>query len=189
MDKKITPEYVLSLKGPTDHFLCPLSANTYKIRFLAFKLRDMDSGQVLFEIGNPNVTEEDLQEEEEVKIDDNDEASRTIRYQFGPSFFKLKTVGASIKFAVGDNPVKNFRMIERHYFKDQLLQSFDFSFPFCIPNSVNDWENIYEIPKISEELKNEMIFNPYKTVSDSFYFVNGELIMHHKAFYDYTGEE
>ena len=30
---------------------------------------------------------------------------------------------------------------------------------------------------------NEMIDNPYETKSDSFYFVNGKLIMHNKASY------
>ena len=33
-----------------------------------------------------------------------------------------------------------------------------------------------------------MIDNPYETRSDSFYFVNGKLIMHNKADYGYTAE-
>jgi len=77
-------------------------------------------------------------------------------------------------------------MIERHYYKDKLIQSFDFTFPFCIPNSVNDWESIYTIPKVTNEVKEDMINNPYDTVSDSFYFVDGELVMHNKAEYDYS---
>ena len=36
--------------------------------------------------------------------------------------------------------VDNFRMIERHYFRDILIRSYDFSFGFCIPNSTNTWE-------------------------------------------------
>jgi hypothetical protein len=187
MEQKVTPEEVLKFTGPTKDFLCPLSANIYKIRFVAFRLRDMDSRQVLFEVGDENATEESLHDYEETKTDgDND--SRLIRYQFSPKFFLLRTIGAAIKFAVGDKPVKNFRMIERHYFKNTLIQSFDFNFPFCIPNSVNDWENIYEIPKISEEMQKEMIACPNETQSDSFYFADGELIMHHKAMYDYTAE-
>eukprot|EP01052_Picozoa_sp_SAG31_P018838 SAG31_NODE_1350_length_8681_cov_14.408879_6_plen_137_part_00 len=42
-------------------------------------------------------------------------------------------------------------MIERHYFKDKLIKSFDFTFPFCIPNSTNSWEAVYELPKLTEE--------------------------------------
>ena len=77
-------------------------------------------------------------------------------------------------------------MIERHYFKDRLIKSFEFTFPFCIPNSTNTWEFIYTIPEIDETLKNEIIANPWMTKSDSFYFANDKLIMHNKAEYDYS---
>lgn len=43
-------------------------------------------------------------------------------------------------------------MIERHYFRDHLLKSFDFDFGFCIPNSRNTCEHIYEIPQLSDSL-------------------------------------
>ena len=52
---------------------------------------------------------------------------------------------------MGDKPVESFRMIERHYFRDQLLKSFDFDFGFCIPNSTNTCEHIYEFPQLSKE--------------------------------------
>jgi hypothetical protein len=50
----------------------------------------------------------------------------------------------SLTFSVGPEPIENFRMIERHYFRDILIKSFDFNFGFCIPNSTNTWEAIYE---------------------------------------------
>lgn len=34
-----------------------------------------------------------------------------------------------------------------------------------------------------------MISNPFETKSDSFYFVNGELVMHNKASYKYFKED
>lgn len=43
-------------------------------------------------------------------------------------------------------------MIERHYFRDHLLKSFDFDFGFCIPNSRNTCEHIYEFPQLSESM-------------------------------------
>ena len=49
---------------------------------------------------------------------------------------------------MGDKPVNNFRMIERHYFRDRLLKNFDFNFGFCIPNSKNTCEHIYEFPAL-----------------------------------------
>jgi hypothetical protein len=182
-ESKITPEYVIALDKPTDRFLCPLSANTYNIKFLAFRIRDVESGYVLFEIETDPNDIEDAKQDEELE---NDAEMRTIRYHFGPNFFKLKTIGTTLRFSVGDNEAKNFRMIERHYFRETLIQSFDFTFPFCIPNSENDWEAIYSIPKMSDEIRKDMIENPYDTVSDSFYFVNGDLIMHNKAEYDYS---
>jgi len=61
-------------------------------------------------------------------------------------------VTCRVEFKVGDREVKNFRMIERHYFKDTLLKSFDFEFGFCMPNSSNTCEHIYELPKIQDKL-------------------------------------
>lgn len=49
--------------------------------------------------------------------------------------------------------MKNFTIIERHYFKEHLLRSYEFSFPFCIPNSTNTWEHIYNIPEIDEAMR------------------------------------
>jgi len=68
-----------------------------------------------------------------------------------------------VTFVVGPRPVKNFRMIERHYYKDYLIKSSDFNFKFCIPNSKNTWEHLYEMPQLKKELKEEMIDNPLKT--------------------------
>ena len=48
-------------------------------------------------------------------------------------------------------PIENFRMIERHYFREKLLKSFDFEFGFCMPSSKNTCEHIYEFPPLSED--------------------------------------
>ena len=39
-------------------------------------------------------------------------------------------------------------MIERHYYKDKLVRSYDFSFCFCMPNSQNSWEAVYDLPEV-----------------------------------------
>lgn len=62
-----------------------------------------------------------------------------------------------VEFTVGDKPINNFRMIERHYFRDQLLKSFDFEFGFCIPSSKNTCEHIYEFPQLSEDLSKQSL--------------------------------
>lgn len=173
---------MLQLNAPTTRFLCGLGANTYGIEFLKFTIRDMETNSVVFDVerersDGPLPTT--LSPEVEF-------AARSIRYQFGKAFLDYKTVGAKLVFAVGQQPLPNFRMIERHYFANKLLKSFDFTFGFCIPNSTNSWEAIYDMPVLTPEEKADIIANPYLTKSDSFYFVNNVLVMHNKAEYAYT---
>lgn len=57
---------------------------------------------------------------------------------------------------MGDRPINSFRMIERHYFQGRLLKNFDFDFGFCIPNSRNTCEHIYEFPQLPDELSESL---------------------------------
>ncbi|CAG9333873.1 unnamed protein product [Blepharisma stoltei] len=175
--ENITPEYVSQLTEATSTFLCPLSANVYGIEFVYFKVRDLESGMVLFEVQS---------EEDSVSEPPQDDSFRTVKYQLGPDFLKLKALGSTIDFLVGPREVRNFRMIERHYFRNVLLKSFDFNLDFCIPNTRNSWEVIYEIPELPADLEQLMIESPWETKSDSFYFVQNQLIMHNKAEYNYS---
>ena len=59
-----------------------------------------------------------------------------------------------LKFCVGPSEVPKFRMVERHYFKGRLIKSFDFEFGFCIPNSTNTWEAVYDLPPLEDDLGN-----------------------------------
>ena len=194
MSEKITPEVVREYKEFTPKFLCLLSANTYNIKFKRFKVRDIETDFVLFDVSDDsndnnngeNVPEE-LQDENLKKIEEEDiyKSPRMIRYHLAPDFLDLKNLGSSLTFSVGDKPVKDFLMIERHYFNEILIKSFEFKFDFCIPNSVNTWEYIYTVPEIEPKLKQQMIDEPWHTRSDSFYFVGNNLIMHNKAIYNY----
>ena len=194
---EITPDVVRNYKEFTPKFLCGLDANIYNIQFKRFRIRDMESDFVLFDVGDDSDTnnqeqkdETKKEEEEKAKKEEEEEdiykSSRMIRYHLGPDFLDLKNLGSSLTFTVGDKPVKDFLMIERHYFNDLLIKSFEFKFDFCIPNSVNTWESIYTIPEIDPELKKKMIAEPWHTRSDSFYFVGDKLIMHNKAIYNYA---
>lgn len=96
-EKVITPEDVLRLTKITDTYLCAPDANVYDIDFTRFKIRDLESGAVLFEIAKPILDSfddagGDKIEAEEI-VDPN--AGRFVRYQFTPQFLKLKTVGAT----------------------------------------------------------------------------------------------
>ena len=44
---------------------------------------------------------------------------------------------------------------------------------------------IYDLPKLTEEEKAEMIAAPWETKSDTFFFVNDRLIIHNRAEYNY----
>ncbi|XP_068451174.1 protein unc-119 homolog B-like [Clinocottus analis] len=178
----ITPEDVLGLRGAARGYLCKPDDNIYNIDFVRFKIRDLETGTVLFEIAKPSHAEDD-EESREAEAG----AGRFVRYQFTPAFLRLRTVGATVEFTVGNRPLNNFRMIERHYFRDHLLKSFDFDFGFCIPNSRNSCEHIYEFPQLPESLVRQMVECPYETRSDSFYFVENRLVMHNKADYAYNG--
>uniref|UniRef100_A0A915M370 GMP phosphodiesterase delta subunit domain-containing protein n=1 Tax=Meloidogyne javanica TaxID=6303 RepID=A0A915M370_MELJA len=191
----VTPEDVLRLNCVTEGFLCRAEDNIYDIEFVRFKVRDIDSETVLFEINKPDendsATEDDTNSQEQATENNNggeeeptdnhdDEKTftpRFIRYYFKPSFLRLRHIGATMEFVVGDKPVSNFRMIERHYFRDRLLKSFDFDFGFIIPNSRNSCEHIYHMPRLSDSLIEEMLNNPFETKSDSFYFIDNRLIM------------
>lgn len=194
----VTPEDVLHLNKITDDYLCSANANIFEIDFTRFKIRDLESGAVLFEIAKPpseqfpdglSIEDTMLAAAEELSLDDTADpnAGRYVRYQFTPAFLNLKTVGATVEFTVGSQPVNNFRMIERHFFRDRLLKTFDFEFGYCIPYSKNTCEHIYEFPNLPPDLVAEMISSPFETRSDSFYFVENRLVMHNKADYAYDG--
>jgi protein unc-119 len=123
-------------------------------------------------------------------------------------------IETSLLFQVGKKECRDFRMIERHYFKGKLVKSFDFKFGFCIPGilslffyfaffppqllneqitnpigSTNNWDALYDLPPMGDSQIAEMIACPYETKSDSFYFVDGKLVMHNKASYKYFRED
>lgn len=169
----ISPDYVLSMQSASMELLCSLEANTDKIYFGPFKIRDMDSNTVLFEI----------QREYEPMT----EEQRFIQYTFPPAILNLRTIGTTLFFSVGENPVSNLRLIERHYFRNTLLRNYDFLIPFCMPNTTNTWEAIYPLPVFSAAQKQEIIAHPYEVKSDSFIFVEDRLIIHTRAEYNYSG--
>lgn len=181
METNLTPEHARQLTDYTQDFQCDLKANYPNIKFLKFRVRDIDSNFVLFEVQDDDAEGNDTSNKEE-----ETNGNRIIKYHLGPDFLDLKNIGTELTFSVGNYSVKNLVMIERHYFKGKLIKSFEFKFDFCIPNSVNNWETIYNIPEIDQKTKEEMIESPWETKSDSFYFVEEKLVMHHKALYNYS---
>lgn len=179
-----TPTDVLALRKPTKAFMCPLTANTYGIEFLSFAITDFESKKTIFEVSRdrPLPVDFDLRNLDEDSL-------RKINYEFSEDVLKLPKIMTSLVFGVGPQEVRDFRMIERHYFRDQLIKSYDFTFGFCIPGSTNTWEAVYAMPPMEPDLVDSIIANPWDTCSDSFYFVGDKLIMHNKAYYKYVEED
>eukprot|EP00094_Tigriopus_californicus_P008177 TCALIF_07873-PA protein Name:"Similar to Unc119b Protein unc-119 homolog B (Mus musculus)" AED:0.09 eAED:0.09 QI:0/0/0/0.5/1/1/2/0/190 len=151
---QIRPEHVLRLKKVTENYLCQPEANVYGIDFTRFKIRDMETNATLFEIAKPPG--------QPVPVDEHDpNVGRFVRYQFTPEFLKLRHVGATVEFTVGATPVKDFRMIERHFFHEKPLKTFDFEFGFCIPNSKNTCEHIYDFPQLDDNTIRQMVTEPF----------------------------
>jgi len=185
MARVVDPDYVLDLDRPTPGFLCPMGANTYGIDFLSFTIEDYDTKNLIFEVSRDRPPKMDL--DLAAMMDEN--AMRKIKYEFSEDVLRLPAIKTSLVFSVGPRPLEQFRMIERHYFRHTLVRSYDFKFGFCIPGSTNTWDAVYSVPPLSEDLIAEMIANPHATQSDSFYFVDGALVMHNKASYAYIVED
>jgi hypothetical protein len=167
---RVTPDDIMKLTHITSGYLCAPEANVYDIDFTRFRIRDTETSRVLFEVTKPNAHSPPTftpgtlspgsggDEEDENGLTGipcphvEEDSCRFVRYQFPAEFLELKTVGATIEFTVGEKPIQKFRMIERHFFRDVHLKTFDFEFGFCIPNSRNSCEHIYEFPSISEQM-------------------------------------
>ena len=91
-----------------------------------------------------------------------------------------------MEFSIGENPVPNLLMIERHYFRGKCIKSFEFKFGFCMPNTTNTLEMIYDLPQLSPQEMHDMISSPWETKSDTFFFVEDKLVIHNRAEYNYA---
>ena len=138
----ITPEYVMGLTDPTNQFLCKLTDNWPKFKFAGFKIRDMISKITLVDVPD--------QDDGSQISDEDDPSTRVIKYHLGPDFLKLRTVGLTLNFGIGPEPINKLEMVERHYFRGKVIRSYDFKFGFVIPGSTNSWEFIYDLPELSE---------------------------------------
>ena len=170
-----TEEQALKMEKALDHFLIRLEDNEYGIRFTGGKLRDIENGTVYQEYYPNNPYELDYF------------ADHILNYPFPNDLLKgEKHLGTSLRLVVGDKLVENLVLIERHYIGGKLAANFRFVFPAFFPKSSNDIEFIYEVPKLSPEIQEQMEKgeNIYAE-SDTFIFVNGKLNVHRRAQYTY----
>jgi hypothetical protein len=174
MDRNLKPEEVLLMESQTDDFLVNLADNEYGIRFIGFKIRDVDKGETFHEFKADNIYDLDYF------------ADHELDYTFPQKMLTAKTIGTNLTFVVGDKEVRNLDFIERHYIGNKLMANYAFKFPFFIPNTENNIEFMYPMPKLSDETKNQIKDKEdVYAKSDTFIFVNNKLIIHRRANYRY----
>ena len=183
---EFTIDAARALNKPTDKILCTLADNRF-IRFGAYSVCDYDSRTELLSVSaeqNKMMDDFARQQEEEGTLTMD---MRILKHSFPRTFFMLRNLELNLQFTNvnGDQPLADLTLIEKHFFRGQILSEFEFNFPFCVPKSTNEWQYVYQLPELSPELQQEMVDAPNETHSDSFFFSEGRLIVHNKASYSY----
>ncbi len=138
------------------------------------KIRDCDKGTIFHEFRADSIYDLDIFAELE------------LEYHFPQEILKTKTIGTNLTFVVGNQPVQKLDFIERHYIYNTLVGNYTFDFPFFMPNSENNIEFIYNIPKLPKQALEDMANGrDIPARSDTFIFVNGKLVIHRRAKYLY----
>ena len=173
---ELTEEEALKMEKPLDHFLVKLEDNIYGVKFNGFCLRDVESKKVYHE----------YYPKDEYELDYF--ADHMLDYPFPNDILKgQKHLGTKLNIAiVGDKPVPNLILLERHYIGGKLAANFRFNFKMFPPKSKNEVEFIYVIPKLSDEVEEKLKKGEdVHAASDTFVFVAGKLIIHRRAKYTY----
>lgn len=177
VDSNITIDQVKAMNSPCDSFLVELKDNIYGIRFCGFRIRDTDTKEIFHEFKTDNIFQLDYF------------ASNLLEYEFPSRMLKANNIGTDLNFVVGDKPVKNLDFIERHYIGGKLIKSFEFKFPFFMPNSNNSIEFMYSLPKFEDSVTDKISKGQsIDATSDTFVFVEGKLTIHRRAKYEYIQE-
>ena len=77
---------------------------------------------------------------------------RILKHRFSPAFFYLKNLELNLTFHC-KSEIKKLTLIEKHYFKGEIISEFEFSFPYCMPGSTNTWQYVYSLPELSPEIQ------------------------------------
>jgi hypothetical protein len=180
-----TPDEVRKMTQPATHMYCSLKDNDL-IKFGKYEIKDHFSGMVLMYISEQMNEFADLKARKEEEEGTGSLDTRTIRYNFGPHFLDLETLELKLEFSLRkEEPIEDLLFIEKHFLGKQELMSFEFKHPQCVPQKTNEWNIVYNFPDLAQKDRDQMTKNPWQVYSDSFFFANGQLIVHNKAVYNY----
>ena len=189
MSSPFTFEQAVGLAQPTKDFKCKLKDNIFALQFLHYEVKDMETKQLFYQHHQEPLPNEELlindddYDEETLKIFDG---MRMITYTFSKNFLSTKAISSALRFKVGEMPVKDMCIVDHFFFKGKLIKSFKFNFPFCAPNSTNEWEYVYDFPNLTDEVKAQMVAQPGETKSETFFFVDKKIVLHNKAEYRFV---
>ena len=136
--QEFTIDDARALRQPTERILCTLADNKY-IRFGEYSVCDFDSRTQLLHVS----ADENKQMDDFARsMEDNGSLTmdmRVLKHSFPRTFFQLRNLELNLQFTnVNDNkPLADLTLIEKHFFRGQVLSEFEFNFPFCVPNSTN----------------------------------------------------
>jgi hypothetical protein len=89
MSEKVTPEYILKMKSPSERFLCPLSANTYGIQFKSFSIGNFETKETLFDTEHDTIN---LDTTISTCSASDPDAFRAIRFSFPEGMLKIPSI-------------------------------------------------------------------------------------------------
>jgi len=89
-------------------------------------LRDADTGKILWQ-GNQDLSLPEVEHEAKVP----------------KKILKCRAVSREINFSSVE-AMKKFRISQRVYFKNKVMEDWNFEFGFVIPNSTNTWQSLIE---------------------------------------------
>ncbi|KAL1110303.1 hypothetical protein AAG570_008380 [Ranatra chinensis] len=168
----IRAEDVHQLSHPTRGFLCPRPRHDAAVRWSRYTVDHPQTGRVMLDTGERLFTS---------PYQSDPESWRQFKYVVPSHFLRLRSLKAAMYFTIGDAFVDDLRLIERVFYRRQLLMAFDFSFGSCRPFTTKRCALDYTIPLLTDELIEEMKASPFQTVCEGFFFCDDVLFMHAKS--------
>jgi len=98
--------------------------NGFKLNWM--NLRDADTGKILWQ-GNQDLSLPEVEHEAKVP----------------KKILKCRAVSREINFSSVE-AMKKFRISQRVFFKNKVMEDWNFEFGFVIPNSTNTWQSLIE---------------------------------------------
>ncbi|GAU97849.1 hypothetical protein RvY_09078 [Ramazzottius varieornatus] len=123
----------VSVKKPSRETARPHEIlNGFKVNWI--NLRDAESGKVLW------------QSEEDISTTGVEHKAHVPK-----QILKCKSVSREVNFSSAEQ-MENFRLEQRIFFKDKLIEEWFFEFGFVIPNSTNTWQSLIDAAPESQLL-------------------------------------